>query len=47
MAREHVNSITNLVTFINYYFSDVEQYWWPTRVPLSDINLIYAANIRV
>ena len=47
MAREHVNSITNLVTFINYYFSDIEQYWWPTRVPLSDINLIYAANIRV
>ena len=26
MAREHVNSITNLVTFINYYFSDIEQY---------------------
>ena len=26
MAREHVNAITNLVTFINYYFSDIEQY---------------------
>ena len=47
MAREHVNAITNLVTFINYYFSDVEQHWWPTRLPLSDINLIYAANIRI
>jgi phosphatidylethanolamine/phosphatidyl-N-methylethanolamine N-methyltransferase len=47
MAREHVNSITNLVTFINYYFSEIEQYWWPNRIPLSDLNLIYAANIRI
>jgi phosphatidylethanolamine/phosphatidyl-N-methylethanolamine N-methyltransferase len=46
-AREHVNSITNLVTFLNYYFPDIDQYWWPTRIPVSDLNLIYAANIRV
>lgn len=47
MALEHVNAITNLVTFVNYYFSDIEQYWWPTRIPISDFNLIYAANIRI
>ncbi|MCF6320935.1 MAG: class I SAM-dependent methyltransferase [Rhizobiaceae bacterium] len=47
MAREHVNSIYNLVTFINYYFEDVKTTWWPMRLPLADINLIYAANIRV
>jgi len=47
MAREHVNSIFNLVTFIHYYFADVQERWWPMRLPLPDINLIYAANIKV
>ncbi|MGB7287539.1 MAG: class I SAM-dependent methyltransferase [Salaquimonas sp.] len=47
MAREHVNSIFNLVTFINYYFKDVQQTYWPMRLPFPDINLIYAANIKV
>jgi ubiquinone/menaquinone biosynthesis C-methylase UbiE len=47
MAREHVNSIWNLVTFIEYYFDDVRAVWWPLRVPAADLNLIYAANIRV
>lgn len=47
MAREHVNSIWNLVTFIDYYFRDVSALWWPLRVPSADLNLIYAAHIRV
>ena len=47
MAREHVNSIYNLTTFIDYYFNDVQVKWWPMRVPLADINLIYAANINL
>lgn len=47
MAREHVNPIFNLVTFIDYYFSDVRATWWPLRLPSADLNLIYAANIRV
>ncbi len=47
MAREHVNSIYNLNTFINYYFKDVNATWWPLRVPLPDLNLIYAANIKI
>ena len=47
MAREHVNSIWNLVTFIDYYFDDVRALWWPLRIPSADLNLIYAANIRV
>jgi ubiquinone/menaquinone biosynthesis C-methylase UbiE len=47
MAREHVNSIWNLVTFIRYYFDDVRALWWPMGVPFADLNLIYAANIRV
>lgn len=47
MAREHVNSIYNLVTFIDYYYKDVQASWWPMRLPFADINLIYAANIRI
>ncbi len=47
MAREHVNSIYNLNTFINYYYKDVKATWWPLRVPLPDLNLIYAANIKI
>jgi phosphatidylethanolamine/phosphatidyl-N-methylethanolamine N-methyltransferase len=47
MAREHVNSITNLVAFIRYYFDEREEFWWPTRLQSTDANLIYAVNIRV
>lgn len=47
MAREHVNSIYNLVTFINYYYENVSASWWPMRVPIADLNLIYAANIKI
>lgn len=47
MAREHVNPIFNLVTFIDYYFANVKAVWWPLRLPFADINLIYAANITV
>jgi len=45
MAREHVNPITNLVNFIQYYFDDRKEYWWPLKAPICDINLIYAVNI--
>lgn len=47
MAREHVNSIFNLVTFIDFYYKDVKASWWPLRLPIADINLIYACNIKV
>lgn len=45
MAREHVNSITNLVCLIRYYFEQREEAWWPLFVPSSDLNLIYVANL--
>lgn len=47
MAREHVNSIYNLNTFINFYYKEVNATWWPLRLPLPDLNLIYAANIKI
>jgi phosphatidylethanolamine/phosphatidyl-N-methylethanolamine N-methyltransferase len=47
MAREHVNSINNLVVLIRYYFDRTHEIWWPTRIPLSDVNLIYTVNIEI
>lgn len=46
MAREHVNSIGNLVTLIRYYFDKVEESWSPTVVPSVDLNLFYLCHIR-
>ncbi|MFT0877594.1 class I SAM-dependent methyltransferase [Rhodopseudomonas sp. G2_2311] len=46
MAREHVNPINNLVYFLRYYFNDLSETWWPTGLSSSDLNLIFAANIK-
>lgn len=46
-SREHVNPITNLVTFIHYYFKEVRETWSPFRIPLPDINLFYVCDFRV
>lgn len=45
-AREHVNPINNLVSFIRYYFPGVEEKWLPCRAPLIDINLFYIVHVR-
>ncbi len=47
MAREHINSITNLVSLIRYYFDDLEENWLPSLIPNIDINLFYICHIRV
>jgi ubiquinone/menaquinone biosynthesis C-methylase UbiE len=47
MAREHVNSINNLVSLVRYYFDNVSEEWLPLRIPSIDINLFYIAHIRV
>ncbi len=47
MAREHINPIGNLVKFIQYYFENVKEIWWPSRIPSSNLNLFYACQIRV
>lgn len=47
MAREHVNPLNNLVSFVRYYFDDVDEQWLPLRVPSMDLNLFYIAHIRV
>jgi hypothetical protein len=45
MAREHINDIFRLTTFIQYYFNEVQATCWPMRVPSADLNLLYIANI--
>lgn len=47
MAREHVNSITNLVAFIRFYFSRIHEEWQPLRIKSSDLNLFYIAHLYV
>jgi phosphatidylethanolamine/phosphatidyl-N-methylethanolamine N-methyltransferase len=47
MAMEHVNSITNLTAIIGHFFPKRTEYWWPLRLPSTDLNLIYAVNIQV
>jgi len=47
MARDHVNPINNLVSFIRYYFPDLSEQWFPCRVPSMDLNLFYIANIFI
>jgi ubiquinone/menaquinone biosynthesis C-methylase UbiE len=46
-ARGHVNPINNLVTFIDYYFTEVKSSWLPMRIPSMDANLFYVAHITV
>jgi phosphatidylethanolamine/phosphatidyl-N-methylethanolamine N-methyltransferase len=47
MAREHINSIYSLHQILSYHFPKREVTWWPCRVPIPDINLIYAGNFYV
>jgi ubiquinone/menaquinone biosynthesis C-methylase UbiE len=46
MAREHINPINCLVSFVRYYFTDVNEQWFPFHVPSIDINLFYIAHIK-
>lgn len=45
MAREHVNSIYNLVTFLRYYFDRRDEAWYPARLSWPDVNLFYLCHV--
>ena len=48
MATEHINSIYNLVTIIDFLFPEKKARWWPLPfVPLPGLNLIYSVNIFI
>ena len=46
MAREHVNSCTNLLALLRHYFQNTNESWWPLSIIRSvDMNLFVALNI--
>lgn len=47
MACEHINSIFNLIEIIKFHYPDRKDWYWPMRIRLPDINLIYAVNCYV
>ncbi|WP_159732923.1 class I SAM-dependent methyltransferase [Methylosinus sp. Ce-a6] len=47
MALEHINSITNLVAILRHHFANRQEYWWPSLVSQTDVNLIFAVNITI
>jgi phosphatidylethanolamine/phosphatidyl-N-methylethanolamine N-methyltransferase len=44
MAREHVNSCTNLISILRHYFPDSRESWWPLPIKSVDLNLFFAFN---
>ena len=47
MAREHVNPINNLVSFIRFYFPiSLKEKWLPLKFPSIDFNLFYIVHVR-
>lgn len=47
MAREHVNAIGNLQTFIRHTFPKRKEIWSPLPVPLFDVNLFFVCHAYV
>lgn len=47
MAREHVNSCTNLVAFLRHYFPKGQGAWWPMGLNSVDLNLFYAFHATI
>ena len=47
MAREHVNSCTNLIALLRHYFPERTEGWWPTPIPSVDLNLFFVAHVTV
>jgi len=47
ISREHINPFNNLLAFVRYYFEEMDEYWWPSKIPMMDINLFYCCHIHV
>jgi ubiquinone/menaquinone biosynthesis C-methylase UbiE len=47
MAREHVNSCSNLVSILNHLFTAQDESWWPLKIPSVDLNLYYSFHTKV
>lgn len=47
IAREHINAAYNLISLIKHYFPKRRDSYYPLRIPLLDINLVYACRLEV
>lgn len=47
IAREHINPGYNLLALIRHYFPKREEHFFPFRIKLGDINLVYSCSIYV
>jgi phosphatidylethanolamine/phosphatidyl-N-methylethanolamine N-methyltransferase len=47
MAREHINSIGNLITLVRHTFPKRKEVWSPLPVPIYDANLFYICHAWV
>lgn len=47
IAREHINPSYNLISLIRHYFKVRREWWYPLRVPMVDVNLVYCCAIKV
>lgn len=46
IAREHINPSYNLISLIRHYFDTRTESWFPLRVPLVDVNLVYCCHLK-
>jgi len=47
MAREHINSCNNLISLIQYYFTERKEAWWPFPIVSIDLNLFFVCHVVV
>lgn len=47
MAREHVNSCSNLIALLRHYFQERTESWWPFPIPSVDLNLFFVCHAVV
>ena len=47
IAREHINACYRLVSLIRHAFEDIDEVWYPSRLPTPHLNLLYCCNARV
>lgn len=47
IAREHINPSYNLISLIRHYFPCRSEEWYPFRIKLVDLNLVFCCSITV
>jgi phosphatidylethanolamine/phosphatidyl-N-methylethanolamine N-methyltransferase len=47
IAREHINAGYRLISLIKHYFPNMQDHWYPMRLPLHHVNLVYSCTITL